>query len=231
MVVNFKRGEDGDWRRQDRSPTGRRWTETEESEFRRACLPHPSSWRSDLINSRRGISVSLLRLASLVWLSLTVTVSPHRMHISVCMVVDQTWTVKFYPLLRCDCDAIRFHRLRFAWLQKQHTQTWPAGYNRVERICQCNKNNLFCSYSYNLRFPRVHRQIEAYIKSSAYDDSGQDGTSKPIRREVFTTRQRGAAFKVPVIQSFRAGGWLALAVFPARAPRLAIFMRRGCLVS
>lgn len=127
-MVNFKRGEDGDWRRQDRSPTGRRWTETEGSEFRRACLPHPSSWRSDLINSRRGISVSLLRLASLVWLSLTVTVSPHRMHISVCMVVDQTWTVKFYPLLRCDCDAIRFHRLRFAWLQKQ--PDWMAGYAR-----------------------------------------------------------------------------------------------------
>lgn len=37
------------------------------------------------------------------------------------MVVDQTWPVKFYPLLRCDCDcdAIRFHRLRFAWLKKK----------------------------------------------------------------------------------------------------------------
>lgn len=78
-MVNFKRGEDGDWRRQDR--TGR---------FTGVALTH---------------SLSLSRIA--------------------CMVVDQTWPVKFYPLLRCDCDcdcdcdAIRFHRLRFAWLQKK----------------------------------------------------------------------------------------------------------------
>jgi hypothetical protein len=134
-VVNFKRGEDGDWRRQDRSPTGRRWTETEESEFRRAraCLPVACLIppRGDQISSHQQQEEDFCFsfTARFTGVALTHSLSLSRI---ACMVVDQTWPVKFYPLLRCDCDcdcdAIRFHRLRFAWLQKQ--PDWMAGYAR-----------------------------------------------------------------------------------------------------